>query len=372
MLSLVPAGLAQGEPSRTSASLVEVTSVGLDPDEHQHTQYKALLNSLETYRSYQAEGEWEQLAEGAVLLPGGMDARLPALRERLAREDYLPAVKALISPGTIDILKAERASSTVGAATVLLESGDLRFFYDPQTVAALSRFKDRHGLEPDGILDAKTLEALNETIASKIARIEATMATWRGYGDMGARYVWANIPSYRTEAWENGVRELSMKSMVGLPDRQTPVFSDDMEYAVANPIWYLPKSIMVRDKIPLFIADPTYAETAKFHLISLANNRPVPLTGIDWTQDDLAERYRLEQEPGPENGLGPIKIIFPNDDAIYLHGTMFPELFSKAERALSAGCVRWRMPSAWPAGSRKTKICRTVSTPPWKRDGRSA
>lgn len=61
-------------------------------------------------------------------------------------------------------------------------------------------------------------------------------------------------------------------------------------------------------------------------------------------------RLHVRQRPGSTNSLGLVKLIFPNDGNVYLHGTEAPELFSREERDLSHGCIRVEKPAdlaAW-------------------------
>jgi murein L,D-transpeptidase YcbB/YkuD len=53
---------------------------------------------------------------------------------------------------------------------------------------------------------------------------------------------------------------------------------------------------------------------------------------------------RIRQLPGPWNALGQIKFVIPNVHDVYLHGTPAPELFEKARRDFSHGCVRLEDP----------------------------
>jgi L,D-transpeptidase YcbB len=63
-----------------------------------------------------------------------------------------------------------------------------------------------------------------------------------------------------------------------------------------------------------------------------------------------AGKLHVRQKPGPKNSLGLVKLIFPNDDDVYLHGTDEPGLFSDTVRDFSHGCIRVENPAdlaAW-------------------------
>jgi murein L,D-transpeptidase YcbB/YkuD len=48
----------------------------------------------------------------------------------------------------------------------------------------------------------------------------------------------------------------------------------------------------------------------------------------------------MRQLPGKDNAMGKMKFMFPNEQGIYLHDTPERNLFTKAERRFSSGCVR--------------------------------
>lgn len=296
----------------------------LDEFEPAHPQYRGLKAALRHYRELKSAGGWLAIPGGAILRAGDHDARLPALRHRLRAEGFTPTT----NPPT-------------GAAT-----GDPALLFDAGLEQALMEFQTRHGLEPDGVLGPNTLAALNESPASKIDRIADTMMRWRRQEDMGPRYIWANIPSYTAEGWAGGAREISMRTIVGKASRQTPIFSDEIEYTVANPKWYVPVSIASRDKRPKLARDPSYAARKNFRIFDRASGRQVSAWDVDWTDPSSARKYRLVQGPGEDNALGELKIIFPNQYSVYLHGTPGKALFDRAQRAFSSGCVRLEDPVA--------------------------
>jgi murein L,D-transpeptidase YcbB/YkuD len=52
----------------------------------------------------------------------------------------------------------------------------------------------------------------------------------------------------------------------------------------------------------------------------------------------------IRQDPGPNNALGRIKIMFPNPYLVYLHDTPSQALFEREQRAFSSGCIRTERP----------------------------
>lgn len=52
----------------------------------------------------------------------------------------------------------------------------------------------------------------------------------------------------------------------------------------------------------------------------------------------------VRQRPGPNNALGRVKFLFPNNYNIYFHDTPAQSLFSKNRRAFSHGCIRLESP----------------------------
>lgn len=59
----------------------------------------------------------------------------------------------------------------------------------------------------------------------------------------------------------------------------------------------------------------------------------------------IAGRLFIRQKPGPRNALGLAKFIFPNSENVYMHGTPAQQLFSRARRDFSHGCIRLEDPA---------------------------
>ena len=313
--------LSSGAPKRSGlADYLISTGKGefaseLEAFQPANPQYGKLKDALADYRELKEQGGWAAIPSGGIIEEGDTDKRVSAIRNRLALEGF-----------------ASEADS---------ENPDL---FNTSTVEALKAFQRRHGLKDDGVVGPNTLDAMNESVESKIARIAETMHRWREHGDLGERYILANIPSYRAEGWNKGEREIAMKTVVGQARHATPTFSDQVEYLVVNPKWYVPKSIARRQKLDDLKADPSYANRKNFEVVNISSGQAVDPASVNWNAPDVFERFRLVQQPGEKNALGQMKIIFPNQYSVYLHDTPTEHLFDRAQRAFSSGCVRLERP----------------------------
>jgi murein L,D-transpeptidase YcbB/YkuD len=52
----------------------------------------------------------------------------------------------------------------------------------------------------------------------------------------------------------------------------------------------------------------------------------------------------IRQLPGPDNALGRVKFLFPNNFDIYFHDTNNHGAFNSSKRSLSHGCIRLSQP----------------------------
>ena len=122
---------------------------------------------------------------------------------------------------------------------------------------------------------------------------------------------------------------------------------DEIAYAVLNPYWRAPRTIVAQDILPQLKkgnfdslkAQGIIASTDPF------GKEVVNFEDVDWSEyDSNTTPFYFLQKPGPQNFLGYLKLIFPNRFDVYLHDTNHRNLFHYTYRALSSGCVRLEKP----------------------------
>jgi len=205
-------------------------------------------------------------------------------------------------------------------------------------------FQQHHGLEPNGVIDTPTIDALNVSVDQRIGQIIINMERWRWLPqDLGRRYITVNIANYQLNVVEGEHIAMSQRVMVGKDFRQTTIFSDIISYLVLNPSWEVPNTIAIEDILPKIKKDPLYLTKQGMRLFRGwgVSEDEVNRSSVDWslvTEENF--RYRIRQDPGPRNALGLIKFMFPNKFNVYLHDTPSRSLFKKTVRSLSSGCIR--------------------------------
>ncbi|MBE0567311.1 MAG: L,D-transpeptidase family protein, partial [Krumholzibacteria bacterium] len=220
--------------------------------------------------------------------------------------------------------------------------------YDPALAAAVGAFQRRHGLAADGIIGPQTLAALNVPADQRALQVTLNLERWRWLPrEPGPRHLLVNIPDFSLALVEDGVPTLTMRAVVGRPDRPTPVVSGLMQWLVINPGWSVPQKLAREDLLPKLAADPGYLLDRGFRVY--ADWRPgaaeIDPAGVDWRAiDPLHLGFKFFQAPGPRNPLGRVKFMFPNDFSVYIHDTDQRGVFAQDQRCFSAGCVRIEAP----------------------------
>ncbi|MBV1704900.1 MAG: L,D-transpeptidase family protein, partial [Hyphomicrobiales bacterium] len=261
--------------------------------------YVRLRDALASARA-RAKGDLPAIADGPTLRVGDRDPAVAVLRARLG------------APAPVDL-----------PAQV----------FDETLARRLAAYQRERRLAPTGALDPRTREALDgdrrgPTIRAIVASMEMLRWTPRPPATDGVE---VNVPEYRLRVRKAGATVDRQRVAVGAAATPTPLFASSIRYAIFNPTWFVPQSIVRRDIAPKLAADPGYLHKAGF----VGGRRGGYLA--------------VSQPPGPDNALGRVAYMLPNRHLVFFHDSPDRALLATVPRALSHGCVRLSHPFAMAA-----------------------
>lgn len=274
-----------------------------------HKRYKLLKDALADYREYQNAGGWEAIKLGKTLRLGDKNTHLSQVRARLiVTHDYMGAT----------------------------EDPEL---FDAELESAVKHFQERHELDNDGVIGAKTLAEMNVTVEQRIDQLRVNLERQRWYLDeLQGEFIVVDIAGFHVYWMKDAKVFWEAKSQVGKYYTQTPVFKDTIRYIDFNPTWTIPASIKRKSILPKLKKDPEYLNKKGFLLLTMEGEE-LDSTSIDWASLNHIP-YIVRQPAGPDNALGLVKFMFPNKHSVYMHDTNHKNYFSHTSRSFSAGCVR--------------------------------
>jgi murein L,D-transpeptidase YcbB/YkuD len=271
---------------------------------------QATEQAIVAYRDLAARGGWPQVQWPERMGVGAKGQGVVTLRRRL------------IITGDLDAA-----------------AGDSNI-YDSYVEAGVRRFQSRVGLTTTGAINRATVAALNVPIDRRIRQLETNVVRLRSWsGNLGGRYVVANIPAAMVETVENGHVATRHAAGVGKIDRQSPLLQTRIPEVKFNPTWTVPASIIRKDLIPKMRKEPGYLTENKIRIISPSGGEISPAS-VNWNSDE-ATRYTFRQDPGGEfNSLGFVRINIPSPHGVYMHDTPSKGIFGDDYRFVSSGCMR--------------------------------
>jgi len=292
--------------SRLANGDAQVVMDWLVPD---HASYLALMQGKIALEAQIAAGGWGEPVDVGSLAPGDSGVAVVALRDRLTRMGYL--------------------APTAAAS------------YDRAMQSAVQKFQITHGLPADGVAGETTIAEVNLSPEDRLKSVIVALERERWmHIDRQTRHIWVNLPDFKAKIIEAGRVVFETRVVIGknILDQRSPEFSDEMEHMVINPSWGVPRSIIVKEYLPLMQQNPNAAG----HLQVIdGRGRVVPRDAIDFTAYTAGNfPYDMRQPPSDGNALGLVKFMFPNPYNIYLHDTPSKSLFDKDVRAFSHGCIR--------------------------------
>lgn len=290
-----------GVATRTSASRTPTLSA---------ETASATEQAIASYTDIVGRGGWNTVPTGPRLKLGSTGERVVALRKRL------------MTTGDLD--------QGVGLSPT----------FDSYVEGGVRRFQARHGLIPVGVVGDDTMQSLNIPAQTRLRQLEINLVRVRtmANGNLGQRYVLANIPAAEVEAVENGQVSARYTAVVGKVDRASPVLDAKILQVNLNPFWTVPASIVKKDLIPQMQKDPNYLTKKNIHIIDKSGAELQP-SQVDWTTDE-ATNYMYKQDPGEDNSMGTVRINMQNQHGVYMHDTPSKNLFGENTRFHSSGCIR--------------------------------
>ena len=287
-------------------------------------QFEALRKALIAARGGNPDPDVVRIPDGPTLKLGVDDEQVALLRKRL---------------------------------DIPVEDGGKETVFDASVHAAVQRFQESRGVLPDGHVGPGTRRLLNQqhqqaASPAKTRLILLNMERWRWLPhDLGEFYVNVNIPEFMVRVMGDGKLVHTARVVVGKPDKQTPVISDEMQEIVFNPYWNVPNSIKTEEIRPFLREEGGWfggggwntAVLERHNLRINIGGREVDPSRIDWNRIDIRS-LNIYQPPGPDNVLGNVKFVFPNKHDVYMHDTTQKSLFAKTVRAESHGCMRVQNP----------------------------
>jgi L,D-transpeptidase YcbB len=273
---------------------------------------EAIDGAIRRFEQIAQKGGWPQIPGKRSMRPDDDDERVPLVRRRL------------------------------------LATGELRggasnsYAFDGELELAVRKFQDNYGLRTSGRVDGSTIAAMNVRVEQRIAQLKLNQQRVRELMVQRPedRYVLVNAAAFQLEAVERGEVQQRHRTIVGKPERASPVVRANIRAVNFFPYWRVPDSVATLDLIPRLRKEPEYLAKEKIRVVRGNFNGPeVDPTTINW-ETALATELKFRQDPGPQNALGLMRIDMPNSEGVYMHDTPMKQLFQQRGRAFSAGCVR--------------------------------
>jgi L,D-transpeptidase YcbB len=285
---------------------------GIEAQKPTHFIYAGLKQALAHMRSTAKAGGWPIVTSGTAIKPGASDPRVAVIRKRL-------------------LVAGELGSATSAADTV----------YSEELLGAIKSFQAHHRLTEDGVIGKATIDAMNVSAEARAQQLRVNLerARWVIAG-LSDTFVLVNLPAFKVYLIRDRKNVWEARTQIGRAARQTPTFRADMKYLVLNPDWTVPPTILAQDVLEGMRKKQDTIARKRLTILD-QQGRVVDPASIDWQNATRGNfRYTLRQPPGPDNALGRIKFIFPNQHSIFLHDTPSRDLFSSDQRTFSSGCIR--------------------------------
>ena len=210
-----------------------------------------------------------------------------------------------------------------------LSEDDSTKLFDTSLLTAAKNFQVRMGMKPDGVIGKTFLKQLNISPSRRIEEILVNLERLRWMPQRNDSFsIIVNIPEYKMYVYDSGKLQFNMNVVVGAAATSTVIFTGNLKYIVFSPYWNIPPSIIKKEILPGIQRNKNYLASHHMEIYG-SHGKGIPA---------------VRQLPGPDNALGRIKFLFPNNFDIYFHDTNNHNAFSSSARSLSHGCIRLSQP----------------------------
>ncbi|MBP6717010.1 MAG: L,D-transpeptidase family protein, partial [Acidobacteria bacterium] len=170
------------------------------------------------------------------------------------------------------------------------------------------------------LADLRARTPATPSTPADIQRITLNLERWRWMpDDFGARALIVNIPLYRVQIRENEQTTREIRVVVGKRGHETPIFSGVMSTIVFSPYWNIPDSIVAGETAPAVAKDPRYLAKHRIEILRTTADgvQPISPSQVNWDDPKELRQLAFRQKPGPNNALGHVKFLFPNEYDVY-------------------------------------------------------
>jgi murein L,D-transpeptidase YcbB/YkuD len=183
-------------------------------------------------------------------------------------------------------------------------------------------------------------------VAERIDQIRVNLERGRWtLHEIKGEFVLVDVAGFYASYFRNDEPIWTSRVVVGKDQRETPIFRSKITYVVFNPTWTIPPGILVKDKLPVLKRNPGALKAMNIRVLD-GSGREVNPYSVNWNQygSSRLPPYQFVQDPGPNNALGLVKVMFPNPYLVYLHDSPAKSLYEQDQRTFSSGCIRVQQP----------------------------
>jgi L,D-transpeptidase YcbB len=305
-----------GDAAQQLVSFLSTASIdGLSPDKYHPAELEAALEKARSGKRKYVERAEQALSEAFVAYVDDL-RQDPGVGITYVDASLRPAPPSPLAA----LLEAAAAPSL---SSYVADMGWLHPFYrELRQALAQHRYSD---------------EQQRQVLELNLKRARALPA---GKG----KYVLVNAAQQRLYMYDGGKPVDSMVVVVGKPKWPTPLLTAYIRYAALNPYWYVPPDLAGEDVAQFVVKQGLgYLDKMGYEIVNDWTPNPTILDPktVDWQGVlDGKVQVMIRQKPGPQNFMGRMKFMFPNQFGVYLHDNPRRELFKQSVRYFSGGCVR--------------------------------